>query len=58
MKGETGYLLPHGCAYRLQAYKRIFGGLLYCDFPSTKFLLSDFLTSTSPWSTSSVECFK
>lgn len=29
MKGETGYLLPYGCAYAHIAYKWIFGGLLF-----------------------------
>lgn len=41
MKGETGYLLPYGCAYARIAYKWIFGGLLFL-------LLRDFHISDSP----------
>lgn len=44
MKGETGYLLPYGCAHAPVAYKWNFGGLLLLLFSINK----RFPISTSP----------
>lgn len=37
MKGETGYLLPYGCAHAPMACKWNFGGLLLLLFSINKY---------------------
>lgn len=37
MKGETGYLLPYGCAHAPMTYKWNFGGLLLLLFSINKY---------------------
>jgi len=49
MKGETGYLLPYGCAHAPMAYKWHFGGCVYYYFHQQ--IARDFPISTSPCNT-------
>lgn len=54
MTGETGYLLPYGCAHAPKAYKWDFGGCFYCvSWTNIKRLF----ISTSPCSTT-IKYFK